>query len=323
MIATLLAVALSSFAPPAAQAAQVAHAQPDAAGQRVCEGTLPDTANPKRPVPVRVRLPAGDGPVPVILFSHGLGGSLDAGTRWAEAWVEAGFAVVHIQHPGSDASLWRGLKGQEAVAALRKGMDAKQFIARLGDVKIVLDALGGPETIGQCPLSRADVTRIGIAGHSFGAQTVQAISGQQFRTPGGLVSVADPRIKAAIAFSPSPARAEPDDSAFGKITIPFLSVTGSRDAVPAITNVTPSDRTRPFHAMPSGNKYLLVLDGADHLVFSGGEQRRPASAGDRRIEAVVAEATVAFWQATLKAAPTQSAISAPRLLGADDRWMSK
>lgn len=226
---------------------------------------------------------------PVILFSQGLGGSVEAGTRWATAWAEAGFAVIHIQHPGSDASLWRGLKGQEALAALRKGMDAKQFIARVEDVKRVLDAVGTPVAIGECLLSELDSARIGIAGHSFGAQTVQALAGQQFRTPAGLISVVDPRIKAAIAFSPAPARAEPDESAFGKTTMPFLSVTGTRDEVPGITDVSPQDCTRLFHAMPTGQKYCLVLDGADHMVFSGGEQRRPATSTDRRIERVLCE----------------------------------
>lgn len=274
-------------------------------------------------MPVRVRLPAGSGPHPVILFSHGLGGSLDAGTRWATAWTEAGFAVIHIQHPGSDSALWQGLKGREAFAALRKGMDAKQFLNRIGDVKTVLDAVGGTVQIGTCPLSRLDAERIGIAGHSFGAQTVQATAGQQFRTPSGLVGMGDARIRAAIAFSPAPARAEPDGSAFGKIAIPFLSVTGTKDEVPGITTVKPQDRTRPFQAMPPGGKYLLVLDGADHMIFSGGEQRRPATAADRRIERVVNEVGVAFWRATLNAARTQNALPRPASLGPKDRWLAK
>lgn len=318
MIAQLLAMLLGTTVPPAAQAGQEERVQP-----RVCDGALSDPGNPDRPVPVRVRLPSGTGPFPVILFSHGLGGSVDAGTRWATTWAEAGFAVIHIQHPGSDASLWRGLKGQEALAALRKGMDAKQFIARVEDVKHVLDAVGTSVAIGECPLSQLDSARIGIAGHSFGAQTVQALAGQQFRTPSGLISVGDPRIRAAIAFSPAPARAEPDESAFGKITMPFLSVTGTRDEVPGISDVSPQDRTRPFHAMSAGRKYLLVLDGADHMVFSGGEQRRPATSTDRRVERVVTDASVAFWKATLDGRSTQKAIARPPSLGPKDLWLVK
>jgi predicted dienelactone hydrolase len=318
MIAALLAPLVALAAPSTGHPPQPVFEAP-----QVCDGSLPARGDATRAIPVRVRLPAGRGPHPVILFSHGLGGSVEAGTRWAAAWTAAGFAVIHIQHPGSDALLWRGLKGQEALAALRKGMDAKQFIARIGDVRTVLDAVGGTGRIGACPLSRLDAGRIGIAGHSFGAQTVQAMAGQQFRTPGGLVSMADPRIRAAIAFSPAPAKAEPDESAFGKIAIPFLSVTGTRDEVPGITNVKPQDRTRPFHAMPPGSKYLLVLDGADHMVFSGGEQRRPATSTDTRIERVVTETSVAFWKAMLEGKTRQKAVARPASLGPKDLWLAK
>lgn len=314
IVTAALALVSASLAPAQAD-------KPDAG--LVCDGTVQDAARAQRQIPLRVRLPAGEGPFPVILFSHGLGGSLDAGTRWAEAWTAAGFAVVHLQHPGSDASLWKGLKGKEAMAALRKGMDAKQFIARVADVKFVLDAVGGSGMVGNCPMARLDAGRIGMAGHSFGAQTVQAVAGQQFRAATGLFSVTDLRIKAAIAFSPAPAIAEPDDSAFGKITIPFLSVTGSKDTVPGLTKVTPKDRTRPFHAMPPGRKYLLVVNGADHLIFSGGEQRRAPTPTDRRTELIVAETTAQFWRANLVAPTAKGSLAAPEALGPEDVWLAR
>lgn len=53
------------------------------AGGPVCEAQWRDAARGGRIVPVRIRMPAGTGKVPVILFSHGLAGSLDAGTLWA------------------------------------------------------------------------------------------------------------------------------------------------------------------------------------------------------------------------------------------------
>src|SRR5688572_27427954 len=74
-------------------------AVPSKVAPMVCEAIWRDTAR-DRNVPVRIRMPAGSGQVPVILFSHGLGGSRDAGTEWAQAWVQGGFAVVHLQHPG-------------------------------------------------------------------------------------------------------------------------------------------------------------------------------------------------------------------------------
>lgn len=312
MIARLAALALITLM--AATSAQAA---------TVCDGAIVDSARQNRRIPVRMRLPAGPGPHPVILFSHGLGGSLDAGTRWAIPWADEGFAVIHLQHPGSDASLWKGLKGAQALGALRQGMTPAQFLARIGDVRAVLDRIGTNSVIANCPLASTDRSRIGIAGHSFGAQTAQAVAGQQFRTASGLVAVSDPRIRAAIALSPAPAAAEPDASAFGKIAIPFLSITGTRDEVPGLTAVSPQDRTRPFHAMPAGNKYLLVLDGADHMVFSGGEQRRAPSANDRRVDSLVQGAGLAFWRRIFVDQDAMGALPAPNGLGERDVWLTK
>jgi hypothetical protein len=60
-----------------------------------------------RSLPVRLRLPAGDGPAPTILLSHGLGGSRDGLGCLGRALAEAGFIVAHLQHPGTDSALWQ------------------------------------------------------------------------------------------------------------------------------------------------------------------------------------------------------------------------
>ncbi|MGL6111398.1 MAG: hypothetical protein ACRC2B_15000, partial [Rubrivivax sp.] len=57
-----------------------------------------------RDLPLRMRWPAGDGPCALVLYSHGLGGSRDGGDAWGQTWAEAGLAVLHLQHPGSDSA---------------------------------------------------------------------------------------------------------------------------------------------------------------------------------------------------------------------------
>lgn len=285
--------------------------------EQICDGVLVDAARDNRRLPVRVRLPAGAGPHPVILFSHGLGGSVAAGTLWATAWAKAGFAVIHVQHPGSDASLLAG--AARPLLALRAGMTPAQYVARVFDMKFVIGSVGGAQAVGACPLARLDASRIGIAGHSFGAQTVQAVAGQQFATPDGLASLGDARVRAAIAFSPAPAAAQPDDVAFGRISMPFLSITGTADEVPMLTKVKAADRTRPFRAMPAGEKYLLVADGADHMVFSGGEMRRSPTPADARTQALVIAVTTWFWQRTLGGDRT----TPPPVIPDHARWESR
>ena len=285
---------------------RVPHAQQSLASATVCDAVWHDAAR-NRDVPVRIRVPAGTSKVPVVLFSHGLGGSVDAGTTWAEAWSKNGFAVVHLQHPGSDSSLLTQRDGGDALTALRTGMNGVQLIARAADVRFVLDELGRRRTQGSCDLSRIDLARAGMSGHSFGAHTTQAMAGQVFPNAQGR-TLRDDRIRAAIAFSPAP---PPNSSeaviraSFEPIAIPFFSITGTKDQVPELNDVTPEQRALPYRYMRPGDKYLLIFDGADHAAFGGNPRLRRGGlrgrAGDENahVDDVLKTLTTAFWKATL------------------------
>ncbi len=311
------AILLGMVAAGCAAAGAASAASSEAGSATVCDAVWRDAAR-GRDIPVRIRIPDGDGKVPVILFSHGLGGSVDAGTTWGEAWSENGFAVVHVQHPGSDASIWQNEKGVAArLAAMRAAMTGEQLRARADDVGFVLDELGRRGAEGRCDLGRVDLDRVGMSGHSFGAHTTQAVAGQTF--PGvGQRGLRDPRVRAAVAFSPGPPRGgdEAVRAAFASITMPFFSITGTEDESAMVPDVTAGDRELPYRSMPAGDKYLLVFDGATHADLSGGGgvedagarrfPRRGAAGGRRgtddageHIDEVVAAATVAFWKATL------------------------
>lgn len=256
--------------------------------QPVCDMVWRDEPR-RRDVPVRIRPPAGSGPAPVILFSHGLGGTLDAGAVWGEAWAEAGFLVIHIQHPGSDARAVRR-NGQAAAAG------PAQMIARAYDVSFVLDALAARRTSPECGLNRADLAHVGMSGHSFGAETALALAGQSFR--GDRSELREPRIDAVIGFSPAPPLEHviSDARSYHLVTIPAMTVTGSKDYIP-FTVTVPLDRRRPFDAMPAGGKYLLWFDGANHGT-TGGFPGRAANI-DQRIRPATIRLTTLFWRWTL------------------------
>ncbi len=44
---------------------------------------------------------------PPLLYLHGPGGNREGGDAWGQAWCEAGFVVLHVQHPGSDTEVLR------------------------------------------------------------------------------------------------------------------------------------------------------------------------------------------------------------------------
>jgi len=285
---------------------------PVLASVTVCDAVWADTARDGRAVPVRIRMPDGAAPAPVILFSHGLGGSLDAGTDWVTAWAQAGFITVNIQHAGSDSLVWRGRA--RPMQGLRGAMNGEQLQARAADVRFVLDRLekGGRE--GNCDLGRVDMRRVGMAGHSFGAQTTLAVAGARY---GGAAIMRDQRIKAAIALSPQPAQGQDDKAAFGGIAIPFFSITGTRDELPFLNKVTPQDRKRPFAAMPASGKYLLVLDGANHMMLGGQSMRMAGMSPDTHVVDVVTHMTTDFWRTYL-----MPGSGGPDLLIADKRFLS-
>jgi len=296
-------VALSLLPPlPEAAAAAAAFESPGPYRVEVIELRWTDAAR-GRSLPLRVRLPTADGPRPAILFSHGLGGSVDAGSDWGAHWASHGFVVMHLQHPGSDESVWRD--STRPASALRQAAGATQLLARVRDVQFMLDELARRARTGDPLARRADLARIGVSGHSFGASTTQAIAGQDFAATAPqrqrFGPTADPRPRAFIAFSPS-ARGREQLPQFAAIARPFFSITGTDDGeVAPGLGVPPAQRLLPYEGMPPGDKYLLNLDGADHRFFGG--NRRGSSPGDARDEArarIVKAASTAFWRAYLE-----------------------
>ena len=253
-------------------AARAAPAQP--AGS-VTDFSWTDPAR-GRELPLRVRWPAGDGPCALVLYSHGLGGSREGGDAWGNTWAEAGMAVLHLQHPGSDSEVLRS-----GMAALRTAATPQQLLARVADVRFVLDELA--RRAAQPPWSRVRQDAIGLGGHSFGAHTVQALAGQRFAQPG---SLADQRLQAFVALSPSPGRGGLSlAQQFGAIERPFLAVTGSLDDDPlgrdGAVALDGASRAQVYDGLPSGQRGLLWLDGADHMTFAGNARQPIRWAGAR------------------------------------------
>jgi predicted dienelactone hydrolase len=271
-----------------------------AAAAPVCDAVWHDAAR-GRDVPVRIRMPEGMGKAPLVIFSHGLGGDVNGGTAWGQAWAAHGLVVIHVQHPGSDRAVYAEAPSPADIPArVRAAASGEQLLARVADVRFVLNTAQARPREGNCDLTRIDPDRIGMAGHSMGAWTAQALAGQ--RWPGD-VTLADRRIRAALAFSGSPPAILSPAEAFGRIGIPFMAITGTDDGVPALATpeqraASEAQRIAPWRAMPPGDKWLIVFDGADHMIFSG-NARRAKRPGDAHIKAATIAATTAFWGMTL------------------------
>lgn len=282
-----------------------------------------------RDLPVRVYLPALSNSAPVVLFSHGLGGSRENNPYLGKHWSARGYVAVFIQHPGSDESVWKDVGPLKRALAMKQAASLQNFILRVADVPAVIDQLERWNAQKDHALfGRLDLTHLGMSGHSFGAVTTQAVSGQN--VPGG-ITLTDPRIKAALAMSPSVPSAGTPARAFGEVKIPWLLMTGTKD-VARIGSMTvgPADvasRLGVYPALPPGDKYELVLKDAEHSAF--GERAMVGEVGKRNPNhhrAILALST-AFWDAFLKndaAAKAWLNGDGPRsLLDKEDGWQHK
>ena len=277
-----------------------------------------------REIPVRIYLPADKAASPVVLFSHGLGGNREGSAFLGKHWALRGYAAVFLQHPGSDDSVWKNKPVAERMAALKQAAGLKDFLLRVQDVPVVLDQLEvWNKDAAHLFAGRLDLKHIGMSGHSFGAVTTQATSGQSYAVGKGFT---DSRIKAAVVMSPGGPANSDTKSAFGDVKIPWMLLTGTKDSSP-INGADAKSRLVVFPALPPGGKYELILNKAEHSVFTERalpgetEQRNPNH--HRAILAV----TTAFWDATLRndaeARKWLDGEAVRSVLEKDDQWQKK
>lgn len=306
-------------------------AVPEGFQARTIDLTVEDT-NRKREIPIKVYLPRSEAstkpqPAPVVLFSHGLGGSREASPFLGKHWAARGYASVFMQHPGSDTSVWQDKRPGERMTAMQAAAGPANFLLRVKDVPVVIDQLEKwNATAGHELFRRLDLEHLGMSGHSFGAVTTQAVSGQAYGG-GRLAPPTEKRIDAAVLFSPSAARSGVEPAAaFGEVKIPWLLMTGTNDDSP-IGGQTPESRLQVFPGLPPGSKYELVLDGAAHSVFSERALPRDMAKRNPNHHRAILALSTAFWDAYLRndaAAKTWLDGAGPRrVLEKADRWQKK
>lgn len=278
-----------------------------------------------RTVPVRVYLPKVTAPQPVVIFSHGLGGSRENSKYLGEHWASHGYVAVFVQHHGSDESVWKDAAPGERFAKLKEAASVKSAVDRYLDIPFVIDRLTAWNAEeGHALAGRLDLEHIGLCGHSFGAVTTQALMGQKFPVPR---EFGDPRIDAFFAMSPSSSAGFAADKAFGHISAPVLCMTGTKDSSPITPATTPESRREVYTALPSGDKYELVFDGGTHSAFSDtgfrNETRQPHH------HPAIQMISTRFWDAYLRgdaAAKTWLQSEKPRSdasLASGDIWRWK
>ena len=247
-------------------------------------------------------------PYPLIIFSHGSGAGKQAYKYLLEYLASHGFVCVIADHTGN-ATLGEYLPS-----------DLSFSITRYYDISFVItQALELFACTCHGMYHLADPDRIGLAGHSWGANTALAVAGAQhsydyfharcLAEPNFDPYVCplydqrasldrdfpDPRIKAVASFAHDGAQTYfgPDCVGAQAITIPTLEAGGTMDMYFNFDN-----EILKCHQNLGGPAYMLKLIGGGHLAFAdiGDEGTMPTV----RMQDLIRRYTLAFFGYYLK-----------------------
>ncbi|MBI1191060.1 MAG: hypothetical protein GC200_10320 [Tepidisphaera sp.] len=275
-------------------------------------------------VKVRVPVPTGPGDknaknekFPMVVFSHGLGGSKDGFGELCDHLCSYGYVVVCPTH--ADSISERRKKGEKVTAANAfdiKLMDPEGRLNRMLDCRFILDSI--PTLEEKIPALKSpggqgkiDPERLAMAGHSAGAYTTEVLCGMKIAQVGALKGqeLVEPRFKAAVVISGSGTnKLGITEQAWDDVKVPWLVITGSKDVV-SISRETPESRQEPFKYARGKAKggppaYLVFIEGATHSSYAGKETsglfgEKPTT-DVRVIQNCVASSVLAFLDAHVK-----------------------
>lgn len=260
--------------------------------------TITDDTRGGRQVGLLIRMPVGaPEPMPVIIFSHG-GGPKPPGQfgneEWGQALASAGYVVVHLNHTLNETDM-KWACGQLAAGDPCDGQTALTIL-RPSDARAAIHALLNVDKLAPKLAGKIDLTRIAVAGHSFGSYTALTLAGATI-VPGpnsDTLSFTDPTPVCFLALSPSgPGHFGFTEDSFGGIDRPMMIASGTGDLT---AGEQPKDRHRAFELLPPGDKLLLWIDdkGSTHDTFDLKNPDQP------EMMAWVQSAGIAWFDAMLR-----------------------
>jgi predicted dienelactone hydrolase len=218
---------------------------------------------------------------PLVVISPAFGQSLKSQQEIAKFVALQGFAVVVVDHPGSNLSQYYNFIS-EARSSL---LEAEEFLDRPLDIKFTLDEIS---RLNQSLFKgQLNVDNVGVIGRSLGGTTALSLAGSVFnfkqldskcqdqnywinysllfqclvlKLPAKPVSLKDSRIKAILVQNP------PSSALFGPteleaIKLPVLWEASAKDGItPFMVEQMPS-----FLSLGSPQKYLIDTQGDTHL----------------------------------------------------------
>ena len=297
MLSVALAVAASCASASAAPAAYKAEWGP--LGVHVIDNHVLPAAPGQRSLRARIAYPDGEGPFPLVVYSHGFGCYRESYAGLTDHWASHGYAVVLPEHPDCPTS-----------EAKLSPEDVRNLLyIRISDVARVLDALFAPGQELPGLTGRIDYERKVIAGHSFGGMIAQITWGQPLKDLHSSETVSYALgFDAAIVMSGVGQMPQMAEDAFDQTPGPVLVTGGTLDTGnTGGPTVFPWEwRMSAYNLSPPGHKYSVVLEEGDHYLGGlicredrGGPDNQGGAHDTEGLE-ILAGVTTAFLDAWLK-----------------------
>ncbi|RKS07315.1 platelet-activating factor acetylhydrolase isoform II [Nocardiopsis sp. Huas11] len=242
--------------------------------------------------------PVRDGaPLPVVVFSPGLGGVRGQNTAWAQELASHGYVVAALDHPFDsaavvldDGTVVRGRLSVPEGSEEEDRLVSEWTSIRADDMRLALTRLQEMDADADGPFAdRLDPGRVVAAGHSFGGSAaLHAAAG-------------DDRFAAVIDIDGFPHEA--DGLALPR---PLLVLVAGRGTGDAVADARYADAVTAALAAADGPSCALTVEGAAHLSFTDAPLYLPpvpsivGSDGRTRPLATTADATLAFLDAALR-----------------------
>jgi len=208
-----------------------------------------------RRVDIKVWRPEGEGPFPLVIYSHGTFGFASNAMHIVNALVANGFVVAAPNYP---------LTSRAAFTKVTFA-DISDVSEQVKDISFIIDSLLADPELGKI----IDGGRIGTTGHSLGAVT-------SYFASFGLMT-RDRRIKATAPIAGGDPVQTALDNPMGlagarhaEVSVPVLFLQGDKDVFARMTG-------RPFaaYARVEGPKYELLVKNGYHIAFRDGVELHP------------------------------------------------
>ncbi|MGY1745198.1 alpha/beta hydrolase family protein [Blastococcus sp. SYSU D00695] len=186
-----------------------------------------------RALPTTLWYPAtGDGPFPLVVFSHGFGSTPEAYAELLESWASQGFVVAAPAFP---------------LTSEGSPMVVDDVRSQPADISFVIGAVAALGDAGEDDLAgRVDPSHVLAAGHSLGASTTLGLITPLAR---------DPRVTAAMVFA---VPVEGFGTVLADPPVPLLIIHAVDDNVVAFAD------GEALYAGATGPKAFLQLLGGGH-----------------------------------------------------------